>query len=563
MNRAVPWAVLMAWGLVAMVASGTLSAAELRVDIAPLFAGRELAFDSLSHETDQGQVVSVTRLDCLLSEIALQRADGTWLGQRDWFAYLSLREGRSGFTLKEVPPERYVAVRFLVGVRPDINRQDAACYPSGHPLNPSVNTLYWGWQGGFVFLALEGGWRRGEGGLGGYSFHLATDRQLMAVELPVALDLATDQAMNLGLDVAQVLQGLRLSDADSSTHSRGEDALADALRRRTERAFTVRRVRPYAPPPVADVRRTTLPVNETPAGFSYPSHFPKPALPVDNPLTLEGIARGRALFHDKRLSLNNGQSCADCHEAAHAFSDARPFSLGVDGKPGTRQAMPLLNLAWKQSFFWDGRAPSLREQVLQPVQNPIEMHETLDHVEAKVGLKADQIARALEQYLLTLVSHDSKLDRAMRGLQPLTAEEKRGFDLFHTEYDPRRGQFGADCFHCHGGALFQNVAFANNGLDREPKDLGRYLVTHQEGDQGKFAVPSLRNVEHSAPYMHDGRFRTLEEVIEHYDHGVQPSATLDPNLAKHPCAGLGLSSADRAALVAFLKTLSEVEPAAP
>jgi cytochrome c peroxidase len=219
--------------------------------------------------------------------------------------------------------------------------------------------------------------------------------------------------------------------------------------------------------------------------------------------------------------------------------------------------MPLFNLAWKQSFFWDGRAPTLREQVLQPIQNPIEMHETLEGVEKKTGMSRDQIARSLEQYLLTLISHDAKFDRVMRGEEKFTPAEQRGFELFHTEYDPRRDQFGADCLHCHGGPLFQSAAFANNGLDKEPRDNGRYEVTKKDGDKGKFAVPSLRNVALTAPYMHDGRFTTLEEVIAHYDNGLQRSDTLDPNLAKHPLTGLGLKEEDKAALVAFMKTLTD------
>ena len=172
-------------------------------------------------------------------------------------------------------------------------------------------------------------------------------------------------------------------------------------------------------------------------------------------------------------------------------------------------------------------------------------------------VSADRIARALEQFLLTQISCDSKFDRVMNGEASFSEEEQRGFELFHTEYDPRREQFGADCFHCHGGPLFQSQAFANDGLDAEFTDLGRFTVTRKEGDKGKFAVPSLRNVEVTGPYMHDGRFKTLEEVIEHYSTGVKRSATLDPNLAKHPDGGVPLSDSDKRALVAFLKTLTD------
>jgi cytochrome c peroxidase len=237
--------------------------------------------------------------------------------------------------------------------------------------------------------------------------------------------------------------------------------------------------------------------------------------------------------------------------------------------------MPLFNLAWKKQFFWDGRARSLREQVLQPIQNPIEMHQSLDQLAAKLThgkndypalfqaafgaaeITSQKVALALEDYLLTLTSCRSKFDRALRGEEKLSAEEQRGFELFSTEYDPRRGQYGADCFHCHGGPLFQSQTYGNNGLDAEFSDIGYAKVTGKVSDKGKFAVPSLRNVALTAPYMHDGRFKTLEEVVEHYCTGVKRSATLDPNIAKHPDGGVPLSSSDKKALVAFLKTLTD------
>ena len=236
--------------------------------------------------------------------------------------------------------------------------------------------------------------------------------------------------------------------------------------------------------------------------------------------------------------------------------------------------MPLVNLAWKSSYFWDGRSPSLRDQVLIPIQDHTEMDESLERVVSKLKAKseylprftaafgtpevtAEKIGLALEQYLLTLTAYDAKFDRALRGKAELTEMEKRGFELFMTEYEPRTGQLGADCFHCHGGPLFSDHQFHNNGIAKNNRDTGRFRVTGNEADRGKFATPSLRNISMSAPYMHDGRFATLEEVIAHYSTGVQRSATLDPNLAKHPAGGLQLSDDDQIALVAFLKTLSD------
>jgi cytochrome c peroxidase len=169
----------------------------------------------------------------------------------------------------------------------------------------------------------------------------------------------------------------------------------------------------------------------------------------------------------------------------------------------------------------------------------------------------EKIGLALEQYVLVQTSFDSKFDRVQRGEEQFTPDEQRGFELFATEYDPRRGQYGADCFHCHGGPLFQSQGFANNGLDDVFADPGRAKVTGNTNDLGKFAVPSLRNIALTAPYMHDGRFTNLDQVIEHYATGVKRSATLDPNIAKHPDGGLPLTPADKHALVAFLETLTD------
>jgi YHYH protein/Di-haem cytochrome c peroxidase/Cytochrome c len=234
--------------------------------------------------------------------------------------------------------------------------------------------------------------------------------------------------------------------------------------------------------------------------------------------------------------------------------------------------MPLFNLAWKTSFFWDGRAPALRAQALIPIQDHLEMDETLENVVAKLTanpaypplfaaafgsgkISPENIGLAIETFLLTKLSFDSKLDRSLKGQATLTDEEKRGFELFFTESEPRLDRKGADCFHCHGGAFFTDHALHNNGLS-PTWDLGLEKTTGKETDRRKFSTPSLRNIALTAPYMHDGRFATLEKVIDHYNSRFERSPTLDPNLAKHP-AGLGLTPADTAALIAFLKTLSE------
>ena len=570
-----------------MAISFAANAADLQINFVPQFNGTPLAFDALKNQTAAGQKISVTRLDFLASDISLRRDDGTWLEQKNWFAYISARDGRTNFTLENIPAGNYDRIRFNIGLEPQINHGNVAQWPSEHPLNPDMNHLYWGWSREYVFLALEGGWQD-DGKLRGYSYHIATDRELMTVELPAALILNSSREIQIAMDVGGIFSApnqIALSNASDTTHSRTNDLLAAKLRQNVENAFTVENVKEFSP--IAELPRGTSRIemapNATPYHLTISQFAPQPDLPRDNPLTGEGVALGGKLFFDRRLSADNSESCATCHRPNSAFTEPRRFSRGVDGEIGTRNAPALENLAWKSSFFWDGRAATLREQVLQPIQNPNEMHESLANAVAKVSadrdyhrlfanafgspeISPDKIARALEQFLLVQVSFDSKYDRVMNGQASFTAQEQRGFELFNTEYDPYHGQYGADCFHCHGGPLFQSQNFANNGLDSAFTDLGRYKITHRAGDGGKFAVPSLRNVAVTAPYMHDGRFRTLDEVVEHYCTGMKRSATLDPNLAKHPDGGLPLSTDDKRALVAFLKTLTDekyLRPAAP
>ena len=574
----------MAVSLLVLSQSHLARGASLEITVLPRFNGEPLVFDSVTNQTAAGQKISVTRLDFLLSDMALHRAGGTWVALTNWFAYLSAREGRTSFTLDNVPAGTFDRIRFQIGLPAMVNHADSAQWPAGHPLNPEVNHLYWGWSREYVFLAFEGAWQNG-GKPSGFSYHLATDSQLMTLDLPTTFDTASPCELKLGFDVDRILSGpnrIVLSDTTDTTHSRPNDALAAQLRENVEHAFSVIVGQASNPSPASEKNEAgTMPVpqplvasNATPYRFIISKFFPRPNLPRDNPLTVEGVSLGSKLFFDRRLSADNSESCATCHQPRLGFSENRRFSSGIGGEIGTRNSMPLQNLAWKTEFFWDGRASSLREQVLQPIQNPIEMHESLDYLVKKLSADANyhrlfanafgspeintnRIARALEQFLLVQVSFDSKFDRVVLGKEKFTQEEQRGFQLFHTEYDPYHGQYGADCFHCHGGPLFQSQSFANNGLDTQFNDEGRHVVTKREGDRGKFAVPSLRNVAVTGPYMHDGRFRTLEEVVEHYCTGMKRSATLDPNLAKHPDGGVPLSAADKRALVAFLRTLTD------
>ena len=295
-------------------------------------------------------------------------------------------------------------------------------------------------------------------------------------------------------------------------------------------------------------------------------------------MTVEGVKLGRHLFHEPRLSGNNTMSCASCHLQTHAFSDPERFSTGIDGIQGTRNSMALINMGWDQRFFWDGRAFSLEEQIFFPVRDPIEMHETWPNAVAKLQADDAYVAlfneafgtttidsvlasKAMAQFIRTMISANSKFDKFIRGELQLEQDEQLGFLLTQMEGGPPPlGQFGADCFHCHphGGMRFTDGIIRNNGLDPEGAwaDLGLGGVTGLPQDYGKFKTPTLRNIALTAPYMHDGRFQTLEEVIEHYDSGGHPSSTVDPNM-KFSQGGLQLTAEKKQQLLAFLHTLTD------
>ena len=312
-----------------------------------------------------------------------------------------------------------------------------------------------------------------------------------------------------------------------------------------------------------------------PFSLEWPAHFPPPPLRADNPLTVQGVALGKKLFFDPILSSDLTQSCGSCHRQPDGFTDRKnAFSKGVLGQLGTRNSMPLFNLLLHNNgFFWDGRSVKLREQALVPIQDHLEMNDNLPNVVSKLNdvrpyrlmfdaafgnkeITPERIGLALEQYMYSLVSGDSKFDRVQRGLDTFSISEKKGQILFNTEFNPASGITGADCFHCHGDINFTNNEYLNNGLDSIFTDKGRALVTGRANDEGKFKVPSLRNVEVTGPYMHDGRFRTLEEVVEHYNSGIRFSSTLDPNM--HTIRqGLQLTASEKRDLINFMKTLTD------
>jgi cytochrome c peroxidase len=314
---------------------------------------------------------------------------------------------------------------------------------------------------------------------------------------------------------------------------------------------------------------TPLPL-EIPEVFAL--YLQAPIIPADNPQTTEGVALGRKLFFDPILSGNGTQACADCHRPQNAFSDPRQFSLGIDGIAGFRNSMPLQNLAWNfpNKFNWDGSASSLEEQIFEPVTNPIEMNNTWPNAVASLknhpdypqlfkeafnGATIDSVlvSKAIAQFVRTLISANSRFDRHLLGENVLTPQELNGFNVFMAE---EKG----DCFHCHGNffnPLWTDNTFHNNGLDEIFADIGLGGVSGDPRDNGRFRAPSLRNLLYTSPYMHDGRFETLEEVINHYSEGLVFSETIDPLMKAVAQGGVQLSEEDKADLLAFLLSLSD------
>jgi len=308
--------------------------------------------------------------------------------------------------------------------------------------------------------------------------------------------------------------------------------------------------------------------------------FPSPNIPADNPITEARSQLGRKLFYDKLLSSDQTISCASCHVQGDGFSDINQFSTGVGGAQGGRQGMAIFNLAWHNGgFFWDGRATTLREQAVGPIENPLEMNETLPNVVAKLSnsseypalfetafgdnnITADRIGLALENFMLTIVSNDSKYDQFLAGNATLTESEERGRRLFfgigQTNMNGSGGG-GGSCVKCHGGANFDSPQYFNIGLDSDGNisDIGRESVTGNPADRAKFKTTSLRNIAVTGPYMHDGRFNSLDQVLQFYNNGVNDSNTLAPRLQRAAEHGMGLSAQDRQDIINFLNTLTD------
>jgi len=343
-------------------------------------------------------------------------------------------------------------------------------------------------------------------------------------------------------------------------------------------------------PPAPDPLAAYLNLPTTPYNYSNPAlpgHLLTPNLalqrntPANNPVTNWGATLGRVLFYDKNLSINNTIACASCHKAENAFSDPGTKSLGFNGGFTGRHSMSLINAVYYPNgrFFWDQRATTLEDQVLMPIQDPVEMGLSLTQLQTRLrtlpyypilfsrafgdtSINTDRISKALAQFVRSIISSQSKYDLGRPTFPPgplppnpsfpnFTPQENRGMQIF---FSPQGG-----CVPCHGTETFTAPEEKNNGLDLTTTDRGFGAVVNNIALDATFKVGSLRNIELTAPYMHDGRFATLEEVVEHYNSGVKNHPNLSPQL-RLPNGNprlLNLSPPDKAALVAFMKTLTD------
>lgn len=316
---------------------------------------------------------------------------------------------------------------------------------------------------------------------------------------------------------------------------------------------------------------TDAPFGPTPLTLSVPSWAVDTGhalnLPYDNPLTVEGVALGRRLFYEKALSNDFSMSCATCHRQENAFSDPRRVSIGTDGSEGRRQGMAIINAAWDHFFFWDARALSLELQAFGPVRNPIEMGNSWHVVVQRLqqhpeypelfrrafgtsSIDSLHVAYALAQFERTLISLSSRFDRFHYDgdITAMTPQEVRGMDLFFGD---------AHCDNCHMLPLFQDHGVRNIGLPPGP-DQGLAEVSGITAHRGRFKTTTLRNIAVTAPYMHDGRFATLEEVVDFYaDDVVLTTPNLDEHMFPWVNDEIHLNAQDRADLVAFMRTLTD------
>lgn len=303
--------------------------------------------------------------------------------------------------------------------------------------------------------------------------------------------------------------------------------------------------------------------------FSKPKNFPNPLFDFKaNPITPAGFSLGRTLFYDANLSADGTVSCGSCHQSSAAFANlGSAVSSGVKACKGKRNAPPLFNLAWQKEFMWDGRISTMQGVPINALTDPCEMGNTISNVLAALQkdrnypgmFKAafgtskftqEEVLKALAQFTVMMVSANSKYDKYMRREQGtiFSSDEQAGYALFKQK-----------CSACHTEPLFTDLSYRNNGLEEVSVDFGRDSLTHLKADMGKFRVPTLRNIEITGPYMHDGRFISLKQVMQHYNNGMKSHANLDILFRQKDRTGIQLSSAEQLQVIAFLKTLTDVD----
>lgn len=301
--------------------------------------------------------------------------------------------------------------------------------------------------------------------------------------------------------------------------------------------------------------------------LQFPSYFPEMTFDQsENPITKNGVELGRKLFYEGKLSRNNTISCGFCHIQEHAFTHhGHTVSHGIDDRIGIRNAPAIQSMAFLKRYMWDGVIHNLNQQPIIPITDANEMDSSMPEVIAKLSkedlykklfkqaygdesITGERVLKALSQFMATLISADSKYDRFKQGKENLSSEESQGMALFQQK-----------CASCHGGELFTDESFRNTGMyyNTQFKDAGRHRVTLDQSDWMKFRVPSLRNIEYTSPYMHDGRFYTLEAVLNFYSDNVEDNPNLDPQLKQNNHIGIAMNTQEKQFIIAFLKTLSD------
>lgn len=317
---------------------------------------------------------------------------------------------------------------------------------------------------------------------------------------------------------------------------------------------------------VAGVIACSKNVNEGFMSFQVPSNFPKPVYHFStNEISKSGFELGRKLFYDPILSANNTISCGSCHIQTSAFTHhGHSVSHGIFDRLGTRNSPPIMNLAWSTSFMWDGGIFDLDLQPIAPITNHVEMDDSVENVLARLRngnvypalfekafgtneITSSALLKALSQFMVMCISSNSKYDSVMRNQSSFTKEEQQGYAIFKEK-----------CSSCHREPLFTDYSFRNNGLSISMvNDEGRYMVTLNNTDKYKFKVPSLRNLDFTPPYMHDGRLLTIDAVLDHYSSEVQNTPNLDTLLQKNGRLGIALATDEKQKIKSFLKTLND------